>query len=238
MEEPMTYRLAFALFLALFFITPASAQEPPKPDDMISFDLSAEDWVTTKTAHVSLDVEAAVTSTNAGTMRADMTKAVNDTAKADWRLTGFNRSQDQTGLERWSVAFEARLPESALNGLAEAAKKASKAGMQIRVGGIDFSPSREELEVARAALRTRIFKETGEQLTALNVALPGRSYRLSQVTFDTDSPPVPIRMLRGKAMMMDNVAMASAPVSAPEQAQEVSQKMILTAHVTFAAVPR
>ncbi|MFA4995318.1 MAG: SIMPL domain-containing protein [Bdellovibrionales bacterium] len=234
----MLSRLALALFLAFAFITPALAQEPSKPDDVVSFDLSAEDWVNTKTAHVTLGIEAAVNSSNAGTVRADMTKAVNDSAKADWRLTGFNRLPDQTGMERWSVSFEARLPESALNGLRDSVKKASKAGMQITVSGVDFSPSREEMEDARAALRTKIFKNANEQLTALNATLPGRAYRISQITFETDFP-APIQMYRNKRMM-DGVAMASAavpPRPEMEQAEDVSQKLILTAHVVFAALP-
>ena len=230
----MIFRLALALLLVFSFITPASAQDQQKPDDVISFDLSAEDWVTTKTAHVSLAVEAAVSATNAGSVRADMTKTINDAAKADWQLTGFNRSLDQTGMERWSVTYEARLPESALNGLRDSVKKASKAGMQITVGGIDFSPSHEEMEAARSVLRARIYKEAGEQLTALNAALPGRSFRISQIAFETDVP-APIQMFRGKHVL-DAAVMSSASVE-PEQAQDVSQKLVLSAHITFAALP-
>jgi uncharacterized protein YggE len=233
----MIPRLAFVLLFALSLITPAQAQEQPKPDDAVSFDLSAEDWVVTKTAHVTLDIEAAVSASNAGSVRADMTKAVNDAAKADWRLTGFNRSQDQTGMERWSVVFDARLPEAALSGLNDAVKKSSKAGMQIRVGGIDFTPSREEMEAARAALRVRIIKEAGEQLAALNAALPGRSYRIAQIVFETDFPaPVPVPMMFRNKAMAAGVAM-SAPVSEPEQTQDVSQKLVLNAHIAFAALP-
>jgi hypothetical protein len=225
-------------FLFVFsFFTPAWAQEPTKPDDTVSFDLSAEDWVTTKTAHVALDVEAAVTAANAGSMRADMAKAVNDAAKADWRVTGFNRSQDQTGMERWSVTFDARLPESALNGLSDAVKKASKAGMQMTVGDIDFSPTLDETESARATLRTHILKDAGEQLTTLNTALPGRSYRIAQITFEPEAF-TPFRQIHPRPMM----AMASAAIS-PEgsadsgQTQDHSQKLVLRAHVVYAALP-
>ena len=234
----MAYRIALALLMIFSFAIPASAQEQVKPDDAVSFDLSAEDWVNTKAAHVTLNVEAAVNATNAGTMRADMTKAINDAAKADWRLVGFNRSQDQTGLERWSVSFEARLPEAALNGLRDSVKKASKAGMQITVAGIDFSPSREEMETARTALRTRIFKEANEQLTALNASLPGRAFRISQITFETDFP-APIQMFHGRRMMDEAVMTKAAAPPEPEmeQTQDVSQKLILNAHVVFSAQP-
>jgi uncharacterized protein YggE len=232
-------RPAFAFLLAFLFAFPAAAQEQPKPDDTVSFDLSAEEWVTTKTARVMLNAEASVNASSEGSMRADMMKAVNDAAKADWRMTSFNRMLDQTGMERWSVSFEARLPEASLSGLAERLKKASKPGMQLRVGTIDFTPSNEEMEAARAALRTKIFKDAGEQLTSLNTTLPGRSYRISQIVFETDVPAA-IPMLRSKRMggAANEISMAS-PAYAPEDAQNVnvSTKLVLTAHVVFAAIP-
>jgi uncharacterized protein YggE len=231
----MRSRFLLVSLLALTFATPALAQERAKPDDTVSLDLSAEDWVTTKTAHVILDVEAAVNAASAGTVRADMTKAVNDAAKADWRLTGFTRAQDQTGMERWSVTFDTRLPEPSLGGLADAVKKASKAGMQISVGDIDFTPTLEETEAAKAALRTHILKLASDQLATLNATLSGRAYRIAQISFDADStPPLP-RMMRKPMLLQASAAMASAPDSGA--AQERSQKLALTAHVTYAALP-
>jgi len=93
------------------------------------------------------------------------------------------------------------------------------------------------MEAARAALRARILKEAGEQLAALNAAFAGRNYRMAQIVFETDLPtPVPVPlMFRGKAMIA-GVAQ-SAPASEPEQAQDVSQKLILNAHIAFAALP-
>ena len=228
----MLFRLVFAL-LSLFILIPSAfAQDQIKPDDVISYDLSAESWVVTKTAHVVLEVEAAVSASTAGSARADMTKAINEAAKADWRLTGFNRMLDQTGMERWSLSFEARLPETALGGLRDAVKKASKAGMQITVSGMDFTPSHDEMEAARADLRAQIFKQAAEQLASLNTTLPGRNYRISQIAFETDFP-APIQMFRGKRI---EAAVATASVE-QDQGQDVSQKLVMNAHITYAALP-
>lgn len=228
----LSRRLLLASLLALSFAAPALAEEP-KPDDAVSFDLSAEDWVTAKTAHVTLDAEAAVSAASAGSMRADMLKAVNDAAKADWKITGFARTQDQTGLERWSVNFDARLPESELNGLADAVKKASKAGMQLTVGDVDFNPTVDETESVRAALRAHILKEAQDQLTALNASIPGRAYRISQLNFEANAAPMYVRPMH--KMMMANAVMASPP---PEAASpDHAQKIELTAHVVFASLP-
>jgi hypothetical protein len=52
-------RLLLAALLGLTFVTcNARAEDMPKPDDRVVFDVSAEDWVMTKTAHVTINVEA------------------------------------------------------------------------------------------------------------------------------------------------------------------------------------
>ena len=222
------------LLLTLSFAAPARAEETAKPDDAVAFDLSAEDWVATKTAHVTLDAEAAVSAANGGTMRADMMKTVNDAAKADWKMTGFTRNQDQTGMERWSVTFDARLPETNLNGLADAVKKGSKPGLQITVGDIDFTPTLDETEAVRAALRTHILKEASDQLAALNASIPGRSYRIAQVTFENTASPTFVRPLMHRVMMA--AAVSSSPPEA-EPSADHAQKITLDAHVVYAALP-
>jgi hypothetical protein len=227
--------------LALASFTVRAQEMPPrdgfKPDDKVIFDVSAEDWVTTKTAHVVISVQAAVTANTAGSTRGDMTKAVNDLAKADWRLTSFDRSQDQTGMERWSANFEARLPENELGGLSENAKKASKQGMQLSVGMIDFSPTLDEMETVRAGLRGQIYKIANDQLAALNSAIPGRNYRIAVINFTgDDDAPMPRVMKGQRAMaMMAPVAMnADATQAAP---MERAEKASLSARVVFAASP-
>ncbi|HEU0118513.1 MAG TPA: hypothetical protein VFR09_07760 [Alphaproteobacteria bacterium] len=232
-------RLALLAALATLPALSASAQEVqlPKQDDRVVFDVSGEDWVMTKTAHVTVNVEAAVNGNNAGSMRNDMVKAVNDLSKGDWRLTAFNRSQDSTGLERWSSTFEARLPENQLNGLEDSAKKLSKVGMQMTVGDINFSPTLDEMEAARGGLRTKIFKEVSDQLTALNSTLPGRNYRIAMINFSgTGDEPMPVampRVVRGQAMMM--AANSSAPMPAATPPMERAEKIEMTARVVFAA---
>ncbi|MDX2028376.1 MAG: hypothetical protein SFW62_07050 [Alphaproteobacteria bacterium] len=233
----MMTRLFFVFLLSMtFFSFAARADHMDRPDDRLVFDLSAEDWVMTKTARVMVNVEAAVSGSTAGNMRADMIKAVNDLIKAEWRLTAFNRSEDQTGMERWSASFEARVPESQLNGLADNVKKASKAGMQLSVGNVDFSPTLEEMEAARAGLRTQIYKQANEQLAATNAAMPGRGYRIALVNFTGDDVGVPMpRVMKGRAAEM-NMMMAAAPAS-PPPSMERAEKVTLTARVVFAAFP-
>jgi hypothetical protein len=222
--------LLAALLLGLVLIQPVRADEPPKPDDKVEMDLSAENWVTTKTARVSISVEAAVTASSAGGMRAAMMKAVDDLAKADWRLTSFDRSQDPTGMERWSSTFEARLPETALSGLHESAKKLSKAGLQLSIAAIDFSPTLEETQTTMSQIRGQIYKVAQEQLTTLNAAFPGRSFRIASITFENQRPSAPNRMLMAVNKMTRDSAGGAEGADV-----ERSEKIVMTAHLVMAA---
>jgi hypothetical protein len=236
-------RLLLPAFLSILILAPAvRAEEAPKPDDRVVIDLAAEDWVTTKTARVTANVEAAVSAANAGSARADMIKAVGGLAAGEWRLVGFNRSQDQTGLERWSASFEARLPEASLGGLNDNAKKLSKAGMQVSVGEIDFSPTLDETETARAALRAQIYKKAADQLTALNGVLTGRGYRIASIDFGGGQFPMPMPGVMAGGVggrMMPMVAAAATSIASPDSAgvEERSQKVTMTARVVYAALP-
>lgn len=230
--------LATALFSGIAFSAQA---EEVKPDDQVVFTLSAENWVTTKTARVTLNVEAAVTASTSGTMRATMNKSVNDVVKAEWRLTGFSRSQDQTGMERWSAMYDARVPENELNGLDDKAKKVSKAGMQITVGNVDFSPTLDEVQEVINLTRTQIYKQANDQLTALNVALPGRGYRIASIDFvNTQAGPSYATKARPMLAMARGAAAGGAMMDASNEAMpamEKSEKIMLSARIIMAAVP-
>ncbi len=235
----MTRRFSSS-FLALLLLgsliaTPAFAESDVKPDDTVMFRLSVEDWVTTQTARVLVNVEAAVSGNSAGTMRDDMMKAVNNMVKTDWRLTSFNRMEDQTGLERWSAVFESRVPEASLNGLNDQAKKASKAGMQLTVQHIEFTPTLAERQAADSRLRAHIYKLANEQLAELNKAMPDRKYRIGMINF---LPNTPMnyggrqKTMRAAAPMMAEAAMDSVGGGAP---MEQSEKAVVNATVVLAA---
>lgn len=239
---PIRTRLCLALLLCGVAM-PALAEEA-KPDDRVTLSLQAENWVTTSTARVVVQVDAAVAGSGAGSMREAMQKAVEGVVKAEWRLTGFSRGNDATGLERWNASYEARVPESALGGIHDTVKKASKAGMQLTVSEIAFDPTLAETEAAQAKLRTDIYKQANDQLTALNTAIPGRQYRIGAIDFMPQGimPPMPVMMARpmmGRVATMaagsSGMAEADMAVSAPEMQR--SQKIAVQAQVTFNALP-
>lgn len=232
-------RLA-STFLALALLASPALAEDYAPDDIVQLELSTEGFVTTQTANVSVSVDAAITDDKAPTARMEMQKAVNDLAKptnSEWRLMGFNRSQDQTGLTRWQATYEARIAEAALAGINDRATKASKAGMQLRVVNMDFTPTLAETEAKRSELRTDLYKRAQEELARVNTQLPGRNYRLLAVDFSGAGQPMPFaRPMMMKAARMETMAMA-ADMGGAAPSAEVAQRLYVTAVVTFGARP-
>lgn len=218
--------------------TPAQAEEGYKPDDRVSFMLSTEGWATTTTARVVVSVDAAVSGAAAGNARADMQKAVGSVVKADWRLTDFSRSQDPTGLERWNASFEARIPEGELGGIHDAAKKASKAGMQLTVQEVAFDPTLAEIESVKAKLRADLYKQANDQLATINTTIPGRAYRITAIDFMNNNMPSMPPMVRPMAMAKSMAMTASAGVAMAEDGQNMqrAEKIVMMAQVYYGAV--
>jgi len=221
--------LAMAAGLAL--AAPAKAQVviPPQPFvDMVSMSLSAEDWVKTETALVTLVVDAAGTSEQSSNLRADIVKVAGAVAeKADWRIVRLDSRRDETGLERWQAEVQARLPEPQLAGLTEKAKKASRPGLQVTVGQVRFEPTLAEIEAAKGKLRAEIYTRVNEELKRLEQAFPDRDYRVSTVDFfDPEMFPQPMHEPR----MMAAESMAKADVQSG-----VQDKLRITARIMLGA---
>jgi len=222
-----------ALCLPLLLLTsPVSAQVPPPVMDQVVLDLTAEDWVGTETARVTVSADAAATGADAGSQRADLLKAVDGLAPdADWRVVGFDRSTDQAGLERWRAVAEARLAETALGGLADKARQASRPGLQLRVASIEFTPTLGETEAARARLRAEIYGKAASELKALEQSFPGRKFRMGNIDF-VDQPP----MANARKAREDMPSMAMTAAPAHESPVNVSEKLVIRARVVLSAV--
>jgi hypothetical protein len=228
--------LPIALCLPLVFGTPAAAQIIAPTMDQVVLDLTAEDWVGTDTARVSIVADAAASGqgSDSGGQRDDLLKSVGALVpNADWRIVQFDRSTDQAGLERRRAVIEARLPESALGGLADKAKQASRPGLQLRIGAIEFTPTLAETETVRARLRAEIYGKAAAELKSLEQNFPDRSFRMGNIDF-ADAPVQSfVRKTREAAMPM---AMAAPADGAEESPMNVSEKLVIRARVVLSAV--
>jgi hypothetical protein len=221
-----------ALCLPLLLTSPAWAQVPPPVMDQVVLDLTAEDWVGTETARVTVSADAAATGSDAGTQRADLLKAIDGLAPdAEWRIIRFDRSTDQAGLERWRAMAEARLAENALGGLADKARQASRPGLQLRIASIEFTPTLSEAEAVRARLRAEIYSKAAAELKALEQSFPGRKFRMGNIDFAEQTPIAYARKTRED---MSSMPMAAAP--AQDGPVDVSEKLVMRARVILSAV--
>lgn len=243
MPHPARFtNVLFALFLLLSTLAPLSARaDDAQPiQDNVTLELRAETWITTARALVQVNIVAAGDAANAATIREEIAKALNElVSDTKWRPVSLNRSQDEAGLERWYATYEGRIPESQLAGLADKAKKSSRAGLQFTIAGVQFTPEMKEVEAARSALRVDIYKQVQEELNKLNQAFPGRDFRVAGVQFSAagQSPVMP--MMAGRAQMktmMMNAQMAEmAADSGASYDMGVETKMEMTAFVTYSS---
>ncbi|OYQ35783.1 hypothetical protein CHU95_05755 [Niveispirillum lacus] len=221
-----------SLALASLLVTagPAvSAQNVASPvTDTVTLTLSAEEWVKTETALVTLVVDLAGNG-NSGTVRNDVLKAVAGIAdRADWRIIALNPQSDSAGLERWQALLQARLPENQLASLGDRAKKASKPGQQVRVDNMAFDPTLAETEATRAILRDKIYTQVNAELKRLNDAFPGRTYRVGMIQFG-DVNSISVSGYRKSEMMV--AAAPSAPMA--DALPGVQDKLEMNARITF-----
>lgn len=232
----MTTRItAFALLAALCLPGGATLAQTTEPayaiEDQVLLNLSAEMWVETASPKVIITLNAARAEANGTEVRTEMrgllaelgTPAEGET----WRMLSFDESRDNTGLTRWSATAETRLTAEVLDGLADRVQAAGRAGMQLRLNQIDFSPTLSEMEAARAELRFRIYGQAAQEISALEAVFEDRDFRMGRVDFLGGAyAPSPAPMARME------MAVASADmVSIPGGAGAVSRKMVLDAHV-------
>ncbi len=224
--------LAIAVVLSL--ATPlafAQTAVTPRPDDTVNLSLKLEDWVQTQTVRTVLGVDAAFSGADAGKVRGEILNAVKKLADgADWRFTRFDHNEDASGLERWNATLEARLPEAQLSGLSDRAKQASKPGLQVTLQEADFSPTLAEVEAAKAKLRGDMYKKVNEALAQLNQSEPDRKFRVMHINFDSSLPLYVGALADARAPAAMENKMAS-----PDEPVERSQKLQLSATVTFAS---
>ncbi|MEZ5648517.1 MAG: hypothetical protein R3E60_06205 [Alphaproteobacteria bacterium] len=231
----------FLLVLALGFglCTSVKAEEGYKPDDVVTLNLSVEDWIQTQTAVVNMLIDAAMDANAVAGAREDVMVLLNSVVSgAEWRILRFDRSRDSAGLERWQVLAEARLMDKQLSGLHDKAQKASSPGKQIRVASIRFTPTLAERETAEAKLRAQIYKKVADEIAALKTVFPDRIYRVGTISFNGIIQPSTVSMGIGtKAAMEQAPVVRGVPVPPSDSdSMAVAERMRLGASIILSAV--
>ncbi len=201
------------------FLSVAMADIMPSPPlNQITMQLTAEQWVSTQTAKITVSIDASLDKNHLATIHQDILKNLNKISnKALWQITAFNRTPAQSGLENLHATAQIRLPETDLANLRDEAKAISKPGENYSISNIEFTPSLTEVEAARAILRTRIYNQAKTELAEINKIFPDSNFYLHAINFQPQMTPM------GPMVRAESVGLT------------VSENLTLTAYVSFAA---
>lgn len=218
--------------LFLLVISPFSFAETESSRlvlDIIGFQVTARQWVSTKSALVKVTIDATLSNTDLIKARTEIMSQLNQIAKGEWQITDFNRSQDSSGLEKLVVQARSRVDESVLPNVYKNAKSISKPGMNYSIAAIEFKPSVEEVQQAKNQLRETLYNQASQEMTRINKVYPGQSYSMYNMMFLDGSDILPQPAFKERAMI-NTMAMQAA---APELS--VSNELTMTAIVQVAS---
>lgn len=190
----------------------------------VTLQLKAEQWLVTKTAQVTVVVDAALSDQGIEKIQNEVMQKLSQVAKADWHIVSYSRQQDKTGLEGVTIRAQARVAQTDLSGIRNGAKTISKPGETFSIDNVEFTPTEDESRTANAALRNDIYQQAKREIDVLNTVYPLQKYYLHQINFIQTPIIMP---------MAANISMAragAAPLS-------VGNKAELQATVILASTP-
>lgn len=194
----------------------------------VTLQLTAEQWVTTQTAKVSVALDALLNKEQLASAQANFQAALKKIApEAVWHITEFTRSASKTNLEQLHAVAEARLTDSALAGLRDRAKAQNTEGQTYTVQDIVYTPTIDEISTTQAKLRAQIYQQAKAELDRLNAVYPKPGYSLYNINFtNVTIQPGPMA-----AKMEAMVTMAREVPSSVSLSQQMTQDAL----VVFAA---
>lgn len=206
-------------FVALAVTATANNNQPSY--NSVEFTLSAEQWAKTDSAMVQVSVDAVLNNQGIAAMRSEIMSKLNRIAKSDWHIVAFDRSEDQSGLERLAIQAQGRVSETALTDLYTNAKSITKPGQTYRIVDIQFTPTMAEIEKTKADVRAQLYDKAKQEIARLDQTFPDQHYLLKQMQFQ------PMAVANGQVRMM----LAKAEPESTTVA--VSTKVTQTAQVTL-----
>lgn len=229
-------RIVAYVLLSLFMISPVWASDNSHDPvlNKVTMKLSADQWVATKSALVTVGVNASVNANGLEKIQDEVLRQLGGiSTQGDWHIISFDRSLDQSGLEKVQISAQARLPSAALSNLRDKAKAISKPGETFTLDNVEFTPSEDELREANTVLRSNIYAQAKEELDRLTKLYPEQRYFVHDIDFVNDVVRVPMPMMQN-AMAMKMAVPAS---SNGGNGLTVGDKLVLTATVVLAGVP-
>lgn len=220
------------LFFLFSFLLVSSAWADTSYEPLlntVTLQLNAEQWVTTKTALVTVGVNASVSDQGLEKIQSEVLSKLNQiSSKGEWHIVSFNRSLDQSGLERVQISAQVRLSSSDLVGMRDKAKALSKPGETFTIDNVEFTPSATELRDANVVVRNDIYQQVKTEVASLNQLYPDQKYYLHTINFIGEIVPVP---------QATTMYMKTADASPRVSNLSVGDKLKITATVVLASAP-
>jgi hypothetical protein len=225
------------LILLLSFFTSLAWADDSRHDAMLNkvvIKFSAEQWVTSKTALVTIAVNASVAAGSIDKIQDEVLKKLSDIAtQGDWHIVSLDRSLDTSGLEKIVISAQARMPTGALAPIRDRAKAASKPGETFTLDNIAFTPSEDDLRQANTDLRSNVYAQARDEIERLDKLYTDQHYYVHDVDFVNEYLPV-----QGPMPMAGNfMAMRSAAAPSSNNNLAVGDKLTIMATVVLAALP-
>ncbi len=224
------------LFMSVssFAVTPPQVVQPvtgyPRLNT-VSYQVSMEQWVNTQAALVTVNVAANVGQSTLD----DLQKMINKNLEklgddAKWTIVRFDRSQDQSGLEKINVVAQARINQNQLAAIRSKAKSMSKPGMKYTISQISYQPTIADVQAVKDQLRTKIYQQVQQEIQNLDKAYK-QEFFVNQIIFMPQGPGPVVPQLN---MMARYKSAATTPSAQPNLG--VSKKVVLTAQVILASM--
>lgn len=215
----------FGIFALQTVYAENCAYTPPQ----VSLQLTAETWVSTQTAKVTIAWDASLNKKQLANAQNSFQQALHQfAANSTWQIIEFTRTPTKTNLEQVHAVAEARLPESDLAGLRDTAKAFSSEGQTYSIENILYTPSSAEIMAARVQLRSQIYNQAKDELARLNNVYPNTNYRLYNISFSGINGMTPTPNFMAAKVSSENVGLGRESLS-------TSQLLTQDAMVIFAA---
>ena len=227
-------RYIFLFLLSFLQAYPVFADDSLEPLlNTVTLQFSSEQWVATKTALVTVGINASLSGNALEKSQSQFMSKLNQVSnKGEWHIMSFVRTQDQSGLERVQASAQARLPSSDLSGLRDKVKAISVPGETYTLDNVEFIPSEEELRDANTTLRNAIYQQAKNEIDSLNKLYTDQKFYIHNINFQNIVQPVPMTAQNPMYLRTSGMAAASNGASIA-----VGGKLNVMATVVVASAP-
>lgn len=205
------------------------------PQDNVTINISVEEAIVSDTVKATINVALSTTSEDATDVRSTILDALKSVLDTEWAFTRLDRHSSASGLEEVHATATARIPEAKAAGLVEKTKIASRQGLQLTAGALDYNPARNVVDDKIKDLRKAIYMKAQEEAAILNETVndgaAGR-WRVGMIEFSGGN----VFANNSRGMMLEATSYSAPKGGAGESGLDLTQKVSLTATVALQRV--